>query len=471
MRPHENCSCSRRGFLKGSGLSLAGVGLSTMLPAAVIDYVLANESLTGKRLLFLYMGGGCDVINTVIPHGDADYNTTTRPSLYIPPQGQPNGAINLNGFASFHPSLAKLMDSFNAGDLAVIHRVGYPTMSLSHFDGYKIWNGGDPGNKQILDGWLYRYVQQNAIASGAALPIVTVNGATPALLTGSERYVNIANVDSFDYIHAQPARSKFRDYWRELYAGTQGLESFRPVLSQTGVKLVDVVEQYKLWDQLNWNPKDPNTGQYLFPVDSATDSAGFGFGAYGFFKNLRVCALSLLESDGRGNGTRLSGMEMNGFDTHDGQGTVTTGAHPELLRWIAWGLNSLRIVFNAAEVYDPGHARSYTPIWDDVAIVTYSEFGRTSRENGSLGTDHGQATFSLVAGGSVNGGVYNCDGASWAPGSMFSVDGQYLAHVTDFRAIFWELLRDHMGANPVARDTIFPGYGAAGLTELNLFAP
>lgn len=468
MKGHENCTCNRRSFLKGSGLTLAGVGLSTFLPSSLVDFAMAaGDSLTGKRLLFLYMGGGCDVINTVIPHGDPNYNTTTRPSLYIPTPGQPGGGINLNGFASFHPSLAKLMDCYNAGDLAVVHRLGYPTMSLSHFDGYKIWNGGDPTSTAITNGWLYRYAEANAINSGA-LPVITVNGATPGLINGQDRYVNIANVDNFDYIHAETVRAKFRNYWRDVYTKANGLEPFRPVLSQTGVKLIDVTQQYKLWDQANWNPKDPNSGAYLFPVDAATDTPGFGFNAYGFFKNLRVCALSLLESDGRANNTRLAGMEMGGFDTHDGQGT-TAGAHPDLLKWVAWGINSLRIVFSGAATYNPGQQRNYTAIWDDVAVVTFSEFGRTSRENGSLGTDHGQATFSLVAGGTVNGGVYNCDAATWESGAMFSVDGQYLSHRSDYRALFWELLRDHMGANPSSSDTVFPGYSSAGLTELNLF--
>jgi uncharacterized protein (DUF1501 family) len=73
-------------------------------------------------------------------------------------------------------------------------------------------------------------------------------------------------------------------------------------------------------------------------------------------------------------------------------------------------------------------------------------------------------------GGNVNGGIHNCDPGSWEPGAIFAVDGEYLSHRTDFRALFWEILRDHMGASVSSRETIFPGYGAAGLTELNLFS-
>ena len=462
---HELC-CNRRTFLRGAGLTLAGVSLGTFLPPAFVQYALAGGTV-GKRLLFLYLGGGCDVMNTIIPHGDPDYNATNRPTLYIPPAG----AINLNGFASFHPKLQDAMSVFNAGDLAVVHRVGYPTMSLSHFDGYKIWNGGDPAHVQIGEGWLYRYVVSNAVDQGARLPVLTANGATPQLVVGKESFVNVANPDNFDYILGPPVRDKFRARWGEWFGRLGGLEPFRPLLADTGIKLLDVTDEYKSWDQANWNPKDPNNGWSLFPVDDATNPTlpgnvkKFGTDAYGFFKNLKVCALSLLESDDmNGNGTRVAGMEMGGFDTHDGQGQLT-GAHPNLLSWIAYGLKSLRTVFSGA-ANDP---RNYPAIWDDTAVVTFSEFGRTSRENGSAGTDHGQGTFSLVAGGGVNGGVYNCDGSTWEPGAMFAVDGFYLAHRTDFRALFWEVLRDHMGADPATADVVFPGYSGAGLAELNLF--
>jgi uncharacterized protein (DUF1501 family) len=468
MKNHENCRCNRRSFLKGSGLMLAGASLTTYLPAELVNMAMA--STTGKRILFWNLFGGCDVMNTVIPHGDPDYNATNRPTLFIaPPSADPNSGINLNGFASLHPAMSKLMPLFNSGDLAIVHRLGYQSMSLSHFDGYKIWNGGDPAHKSIADGWLYRYIETQGLSDTAALPVLTINGATPGLVNGAERFVNIANVDNFDYLQPDPnPRQKFRQYWRQVFSANQGLDPFKPVLSQTGVRLLDVTEQFRLWDHTNWNPKDPNTGQYLFPVSAATDSPGFGINAWGFFKNLKVAALSLLESDGRGNGTRIAGLEMGGFDTHDTQGTLT-GAHPDLLRWIAYGMNSLYIVFRAAETYDSGTARSYPAIWDDLVIVTWSEFGRTSRENGSVGTDHGQATFSLVAGGGVNGGVYNCDASTWEPGAMFAIDGHYLSHRSDFRALFWETLRDHMGASPSAADTVFPGYSSAGLSELNLF--
>lgn len=456
---HLGCDCSRRSFLKGGGLMLAGVGLGTFLPAEVLEHALA-DSATGRRLLFLYLSGGCDVINTVIPHGDPDYNATTRPTLYIGPEQ----ALDLNGFASLHPRLDQLREAFDAGDLAVVHRVGYPAMSLSHFDGYKIWHGGAPAQIDISDGWLYRYIASNAVSAGVPLPVVTVNGVTPAVVSGTERFVNIGNPGNFDYIHDAAARDKYRAAWRDVFGHGAGLERFRPLLSATGVKLLDVTEQYRLWDQAAYNPRDPNGGEYLFPVDAVTDPAQTYANYWSYFQNLRVAVLALLESDGRGNGTRVAGLELGGFDTHDGQGRVA-GAHPDLLRVVARSVRAVRTALSGAALDN----RGYAAVWDDTAFVTFSEFGRTSRENGSRGTDHGQATFSLVAGGRVNGGVYNCDAATWEPGALFAVDGSYLAHRTDYRALFWEILRDHMGAAVATADAVFPGYTGAGLQELNLF--
>ena len=95
-------------------------------------------------------------------------------------------------------------------------------------------------------------------------------------------------------------------------------------------------------------------------------------------------------------------------------------------------------------------------------MASLSEFGRTTEQNGSLGTDHAAASCMFLGGGGVNGGVYNCDSSTWPAGVMFGVEDRYLLERTDYRAVFWEILRDHMGAGGSA-DAVFPGYTAAGL--------
>lgn len=465
MQHASTCSCSRRSFLRGCGLTLTGFGIGSLFPTPLIESALAGALPNNRRLLFIFMRGGNDSINTVIPHGDTDYSLANRPTLYIP-QGS---AIDLNGFASFHPALADMMDPFNANELAVIHRVGYANNSQSHFDGQRIWENGDPTKPQLFEGWLYRYTQEAMISAGADLPVLTVQSTQPVILRGQEKFVNVANPGNFDYIAADPdVRAKLGASWRDAYDGLIGLEAYRPVLSQTGVKLADTIDEYASWDQANWNPLDPNTGWSLFPVSVATNQAGFNATSYGFFESLKVATLSLLESTGTNNNTRIAGTQLNGFDTHNNQGQMV-GAQAELLSWLAYGFKSVRTVLSGAAI-DP---RGYASIWDDTLVVTMSEFGRTTIENGSAGTDHAAGGVMFAMGGTVNGGVYNCDSSSWPNGVMFGVQGRYLQEQTDYRSVFWEILRDHMGAQAGSVDTVFPAYtaGGYGAGELGFVTP
>lgn len=454
---------TRRSFLRGSGVALAGFSLGSLLPSAWLDHALAAGDASNKKLLFIFLRGGADWINMLIPHGDADYSAANRPTLYIPP----GDAIPLNGFASFHPALADLGDLWNAGALAAIHRVGYPDMSQSHFDGQRIFENGTPSLPQSLEGWLYRYVRENAVTQGARIPVLTAQSTPPTLIAGPEKFINVANPDDFDYLHLPPLRNKDEAAWKRVYTSLSGLEPYRPLLSDTGVKLVDVLDEYRAWEQETWDPKDPVSGDSLFPVSAETnpdDPAGpggkkFAEDSYEFFRSLKLCALSLLESAQSSlNGTRVAGTQLGGWDHHDGQGGMT-GTHPELMSWLAYGMRSLHVVLSGA-ANDP---RAYPSIWNDTTVITLTEFGRTTRENGGFGTDHGVSLAMLAAGGSVQGGVHNCDPTTWEPGVMFGVGGRYLAHRTDYRAIAWEILRDHMGADVATRETIFPGYGALGL--------
>jgi len=453
----ETGSCSRRSFLRGCGVTLAGFGVTSLFPGELIRHAMATTATNDRRLLFIFMRGGNDGINTVIPHGDADYNATYRPDIYIPP----GSAIDLgNGFASLHPSLANLMEPFNAGDLAIIHRVGYPDNSQSHFDGQRVWENGDPSQPQLFEGWLSRYISHSMLAAGKDLPVISVQPLPPLLLRGEEHFVNIADPGNLNYVYTEPKRTKFANAFRAWFAGSTGLEPYRPVLSQTGVKLIDTIDEYASWDLSGWAPMDPDNPAFaLFPVAGGPTNPGFAPGSYAFFNSLKVCALALLESDGSlNNGTRVAGTEVGGWDLHNGQGQ-TGGRHAELLSWLAYGMRSLRIVLSGGAI-DP---RGYSSIWDRTAVVTLSEFGRTTVQNGSVGTDHAAASCTFLQGGTVNGGVYNCDPSTWPAGVMFGVNGRYLLERTDYRAIFWEILRDHMGASPATADLVFPGYTSQGL--------
>jgi uncharacterized protein (DUF1501 family) len=167
----------------------------------------------------------------------------------------------------------------------------------------------------------------------------------------------------------------------------------------------------------------------------------------------------------------ICGTQLDGFDTHKAQGGVT-GAHPDLQRAIGWSLYALRKYFMLYGKGGPNAVAGAKASWNDVVVVTLSEFGRTTVENSDLGTDHAEAGVMFVAGGSVQGygkgntyGVFNCNTSGepllWTPGSagsMFGVSGRYLQRNTDYRSVLGEVIRKHLGATQNQLNRIIPGY-------------
>jgi len=166
----------------------------------------------------------------------------------------------------------------------------------------------------------------------------------------------------------------------------------------------------------------------------------------------------------------VAGTEFSGFDTHNIQGGVT-GTHANLMRRLGWAIYALRKYFMIYGKGGPLATSDAKVSWDDVVVITLSEFGRTTVQNGSAGTDHAEAGVMFVAGGSVKGGVYGCspsDSVPWIPGpadqaggidgSMFGVSNRYLRRAYDFRSVFGKIIRDHLGATPAQLGRIIPGY-------------
>jgi uncharacterized protein (DUF1501 family) len=195
---------------------------------------------------------------------------------------------------------------------------------------------------------------------------------------------------------------------------------------------------------------------------------------YTFYERLKSAAQVLASTD-----AIIAGTEMGGFDTHTAQTTAGSphlGQHGRLLKRIGWAIYALSKFFSNS---------SYSPRvrWEDVVVITMSEFGRTSAENASDGTDHAEASVIYVAGGSVNGGVYGCDSnpnpklggqPNWAPGTgvkdgaLFSANTSvgYLKRTIDYRSVLGEIIRDHLGATQAQLDRIIPAYATESVDHL-----
>src|SRR6266581_5836269 len=208
---------TRRGFFDRSFKLGLGVALSTLIDIPLVVKRALAEGTIGvrgpdekiKKLLFIFLRGANDALNSVIPIRDSAYSTS-RPTLRIPPDGATDyslttgtcdfpissvaadptfgyvKAIRLgNGFAALHPSLKFLAPVYNAGDLALVHRVGYPKQSRSHFDSQNYWETGNPNNNLVKDGILYRAMVESGIANSAPLTGVSIQSSLPLMLRGS----------------------------------------------------------------------------------------------------------------------------------------------------------------------------------------------------------------------------------------------------------------------------------------------
>src|SRR5438046_2579196 len=203
---------TRRSFLDRSVKTSIAVALSTLpdIPF-IMKRALAEGSigLNGKKMLFIWLRGANDALNSVIPIQDSSY-APSRPTIGIPKDANTNyattgpadfpinalstdatysygNAIRLgNGFAGLHPSLKFLAPVYNAGDLALIHRVAYPKQSRSHFDSQNYWETGTPNNNLVKDGIFYRAMVESGLANSSPLTGVSVQSSLPLSLRGSK---------------------------------------------------------------------------------------------------------------------------------------------------------------------------------------------------------------------------------------------------------------------------------------------
>lgn len=436
---------NRRDFLKtGSGMTAMSLGLLGGLCPPFLQRRALAGLLGTKKLLFIFQRGGMDGINAVIPRGDSDYNTTTRPTLYIPS----GSGIDLgNGFAQLNPQLSRMMDVFNAGDLAVIHRVGYEGQSRSHFDSQQYWENGTR-DRNLEVGIFNRHLTTSPAVETDGFSAAALSSGLPVALRGPRAIPNFNDPRRYRFRGTTSEMNKFLGQSATtgegrgllgFYDGTQDFpgKSYRNEVYGAGVVLTDTMAVLA----------ESNVNQNTYVPENGAD-----YGTSSFMTKVRLAAQLFKETP-----VQILGCNIGGWDTHTNQSNNLNG-----------------LLYEVAHAYEALHLDLQSQ-WNDIAVITMTEFGRTSNENGSFGTDHAEATAMFVAGGAVNGGVYNCDSSTWRRGDMFSINDRYLSHRTDFRSIMGEIFRGHFGDSDTVVNTAIPDYdGLAvadpdGFTSLGLF--
>jgi uncharacterized protein (DUF1501 family) len=395
---------SRRSFLKTTGLGVLALGLP---PPFLVRAAGAGQAARGKIFVVVFQRGGMDGLNAVIPFKDRAYYAL-RPSIAVAePAAGEERAVDLDGFFGFHPALAPLKGIYDRGQLAVVHAAGSPDNTRSHFDAQDYMEIGTPGIKNTADGWINRCL--NDKPSGASpFRAVAVSPQLPRIMAGAAPALTLASIEEF----------RLRNPGLALPLQTLYARSTDPLFRQGGNNLFDAMARLRAVET-------------TIPPGSAAYPAGR------FSAGLKQIA-RLIKAD---VGLEIAFCEIQGWDTHAGEGGAT-GVLANRLKDLADGL--------AAFHQDLGDRM------EDVVLVTMSEFGRTARENGNRGTDHGHANVMFAMGGKVRGGQVYGRWPGLAPEVLY--EGRDLDLTTDYRAVCGEILARHMGRQDLAK--IFPGFRA-----------
>ena len=404
---------SRRVFVKSGGLALFSLGLDPLFlaRAALASYGSRPSSTVRSRpiLVCLFQRGAVDGLNMIVPHGDPIYYRE-RPRIAVPERD----VVDLDGYFGLHPRLAALKPLWDAKHLAVLHAVGSPDATRSHFDAQDYMESGTPGVKATPDGWLNRYCRHDREHEDTPFRAVAFGPQLPRILAGSAPALAIDDLQAFGLRGPQPAtRDRLTQAFEELYAG-----SATGLLSTSSREAFEAVQTLKGLDPERYRP---------------SDGVEYPRGKLG--KAMLEIA-QLIKAD---VGVQVAFADVTGWDTHVNQG-ASEGQLAARLGELGQALAAF--------------TRDLDERMRDVVVLTMSEFGRTVRENGNSGTDHGHATAMLVLGGAVNGGRVLGRWPGLDPAQRF--EGRDVAVTTDFRDLFGELLARHLGAGDLG--LIFPGF-------------
>jgi uncharacterized protein (DUF1501 family) len=409
---------TRRVFLRNSALTAVG---TATLPAFLRRAALgATEPGTPtKRLVVIFQRGAADGLNIVVPHGEPNYYAM-RPSIHIP---KPS-VLDLDGFFGLHPSLAALQPLWNQRHLAIVHAAGSPDPTRSHFDAQDYMESGTPGLKATEDGWLNRTLHQLP-RNDAAFRAVAMGPSLPRILSGLEPALAINNLNDFGIGGGNPRSAPVENSFEAMYAG-----SVDAVLHGSAQETFEAVKTLRSVNPSHYTP-----------------AAGADYPRGRFGDSLQQLA-QLIKAN---LGVQVAFADIGGWDHHVNEGS-TEGQLSNVLRGFSQALAAFWI-----DLGDLG---------EDTVVVTMSEFGRTARENGNRGTDHGHANVMFVLGGRVRGGRVYGDWPGLDPAQLY--EGRDLALTTDFRRVLGESVYRHLENHDL--NNVFPGFENRIEGFLNLLA-
>jgi uncharacterized protein (DUF1501 family) len=398
---------SRRYLIRSGGLALISAGIA---PRFLERVAAAEGKKRGKILVAVFQRGAADGLNIVAPFGEEGYYRA-RPTIAIPPPSKKEGEslIDIDGFFGFHPALAPLVEVYKSGQMAVIHGAGSPDNTRSHFDAQDYMETATPGVKSTRDGWLNRYLNASPDSGATPFRAVSMTVSLPRTLQGKAPAVAMGSIGDFQLRTAGESGQLERAF-ESMYRS-----SGSSMLRSTARETFEAMEFLKKTDPQKHRP-----------------AHGASYPRSPLGESLRQIA-QLIHS---GAGVEVAFAETGGWDHHTNEPNQLN----QRLHELAQSLSAFH--------KDLGDRMA------DIVLVTMSEFGRTVRENGSRGTDHGHANVMFVMGGEVKGGQIYGKWPGLAAEQLY--EGRDLALTTDFRDVFAELLVRHMKLKKSG--SVFPGY-------------
>ena len=399
---------SRRYFLKNGAIAMLGMA---SLPSFLQRAVAATAATGKKKMVVLFQRGAMDGLNVVVPFGERNYYAM-RPTIAIPPpqNGSTDAALDLDGFFGLHPSLQPLQPLFRKGQLAIVQAVGSPDPTRSHFDAQDFMESGTPGLKATDNGWLNRALLSMPEEKPSPFRAVAFGPYLPRTLQGSSPAVAIPDLKQFKMNGPQQT---VEGGFEAMYAQTVDA-----AMRGVGNETFEAIDQLK---KINPDSYQPDNGAE-YPKNR-------------FGQSLQEIA-ELFKAN---VGLEVALLDSGGWDHHVNEGGVQ-GQLSNLLRDLGQGI--------AAFHQDMGDRMG------EVVFVSMSEFGRTARENGNRGTDHGHANCMFVMGGGVKGGRVYSRWPGMSEGELYQ--GRDLAVTTDYRSVIGEIMTKHLGNHDLK--TVFPGF-------------
>lgn len=389
----------RRRALLGGAAALGGLaflpksgapGLRLFLPSFA-----SSKEAPQRTLVVLQFSGGNDGLSMVVPYGDDVYHQNRR-TIRI----DAKDVLKIDSYRGLHPELKKLKSIYDRGHLAIVEGCGYPDPIRSHFRSMEVWHTGQARGRSAGEGWIGRLSDAASGQDGSAEFVVHIGTNAPySVYSVSHPAVSFATPEGYRWVATD--RDDLEAY-RESGGEKEGQHRGKDVLERLRGVLADAQE---------------SSLRIRKAAAAYKPRVEYPQGEFG--NSLRAAAAVV---DAR-IGTRVISLELGGFDSHNNQ----RRQHDDRMQKLDQGLGAFLEDLNG------------TPAGDGVVVMTFSEFGRRVKENGSGGTDHGVAGPMFVAGSKVKGGLHG------KHPSMTELKDGDLVHTTDFRSVYGTLIERWLG--------------------------